>query len=82
MVGRVLSLTLSVLLCYFPETRAAAIPFPKVSLDDFLRQAATDIISILTAPPSTTAPSLQAGDPTRNALLEIATVLNRAENYL
>lgn len=44
-----------------------------------MRQAATDIISILTAPPSTTVPSLQAGDPTRNALLEIATVLNRTE---
>ena len=76
--------------CYFPKTRSernvdtvtffsAAIPFPKVNLDDFLRQAATDIITILTAPPSTTAPSLQAGDPTRNALLEISTVLNRAE---
>ena len=76
--------------CYFPKTRSernvdtvtffpAAIPFPKVSLNDFLRQAATDIISILTAPPSTTAHSLQAGDPTRNVLLEIATVLNRAE---
>ena len=50
-----------------------------MSLDDFFRQAATYIISILTAPPSTTAPSLKACDPTRNALLEIATVLNRAE---
>ena len=75
---------------YFPKTRSernvdtvtffpAAIPFPQVKLDDFLRQAATDIITILTAPPSTTTPALQAGDPTRNALLEIATVLNRVE---
>ena len=30
-------------------------------------------------PPSTTVPSLEAGDPHRNALLKIATILNRAD---
>ena len=40
----------------------------------------TDIISILTTPPSSTTPSLQAGDKTRNALLEIATILHRADD--
>ncbi len=37
---------------------------------------------MLTSPPSTTTPSLQAGDPTRNALLDIATSLNRVENII
>ena len=55
------------------------IPFPSVNIDDYLRQAATDIITILTSPPSTTTPTLQAGDPVRNALLELATLLNRAK---
>ena len=76
--------------CYFPRTRATrdcdtvtffptTIPFPQIKLDDYLRQAATDIITILTQPPSTTTPSLQAGDPVRNALLTLATQLKRIE---
>lgn len=60
---------------FFPKV----IPFPKVGIDDFLRQAATDIITILTHPPSSTTPSLEAGDITRNALLKIANTLNTAE---
>ena len=55
------------------------VPFPKVSTDDFLRQAATDIITILTEPPSSTTPTLEAGDGTRNALLKIAETLKRAD---
>ena len=77
--------------CFFPKTRSErdtntvtffpkAIPFPEIKLDDFLKQAATDIISILTNPPSLTTTSLQAGDKTRNALLEIATILHRADD--
>ena len=65
---------------YFPKTRApricdtvtflpTVVPFPEVKITDFLRQAASDIIDILTHPPSTTTPSLEAGDPTLNALL-------------
>ena len=60
---------------FFPKT----IPFPAIKTDDFLRQAALDIISILSEPPSSTVPSLEAGDETRNALLKIATALNRIE---
>ena len=36
--------------------------YPQINLDDFLRQAAGDIISILTQPPSSVVPTLQAGD--------------------
>ena len=75
--------------CYFPKTRSKPnvdtvtffpkrITFPEIDLDDYLRQAATDIITLLTAPPSTTTVTLEAGDPTRNALLKIATILNRS----
>ena len=76
--------------CYLPETRSEricdtvkflpnVIPIPKTNIDDYLRQSAQDIITILSAPPSTTALSLSAGDPVRNALLEIAQLLGRAE---
>ena len=50
-----------------------------MTTDDFLRQATNDIIHILTKPPNTTFPTLKAGDPTRNALLEVATLLNRVD---
>ena len=76
--------------CYFPRTKQVRtcdtvtffptnVPFPKVTLVDFLKQAATDIVTILTHPPSTTTPSLEAGDPIRNALLTLATQLKRIE---
>ena len=76
---------------YFPATKSERIcdtvrfiphdiPFPKITTDDYLKQAADDIISILTRPPSSTTPSLSAGDPVRNALLELATQLNRIES--
>ena len=76
--------------CYFPRTKTdrdcdtvtffpTSVPFPQVKLVDFLKHAATDIITILTSPPSTTTPSLQAGDPVRNALLTLATQLNRID---
>ena len=77
--------------CYFPKTRSERdsntvtffqkeISFPEIHLDDFPKQAANDIISIFTNPPSTSTPSLQAGDKTRNALLEISEILNRADD--
>ena len=73
---------------YFPKTKAArdtdtvtffptVIPMPQVGLEDFLRQAASDIITILTDPPSTTTLKLQVGDSTRNAMLELASIFNR-----
>ena len=77
--------------CFFPKTRTERvtdtvvffphdIDFPKVDLDDFLQQATQDIITILTNPTSSTTVSLKAGDTTRNALLELATMLNRTTN--
>ena len=60
---------------FFPKT----IPFPEINLTDYLKQAAGDIISILTLPPSTTTPSLAAGDLVRNDLLTLATQLKRVE---
>ena len=76
--------------CYFPRTRTTRvcetvtfiphdIPFPKVTLKDHLQQAAEDIIKILTHPPAPTVPSLEAGDPVRNALLDIAQQLKRVD---
>ena len=41
----------------------------EVKLDDFLRQTASDIITILTDPPSTTALKPQAGDEARYIML-------------
>ena len=76
--------------CYFPRTKQVRtcdtvtffptnVPFPQVKLADFLKQAAEDIITILITPPSTSAPSLQAGDPVRNALLTLAKQLKRID---
>ena len=72
--------------CYFPKTRSErncdtltfipnVVPFPKVTTDDFLRQAATDIVTILSQPVSASIPTLEAGDATRNAILKLATIL-------
>ena len=77
--------------CYFPKTRSTRvcetvtffpheIPFPQVRLQDHLKQAAEDIITILTQPPKNTVPSLRAGDPVRNALLDIAAQLKRVDD--
>ena len=77
--------------CYMPATRSVVtsdtvlflpheIPFPEVKIDDFLRQAATDLISILTHPPPSTVPSLEAGDATKNALLKLALLLNPSDD--
>ena len=38
--------------------------FLRVSLDDFLKQVATDITTILMQPPSSVTPSLKVGDAT------------------
>ena len=76
--------------CYFPRTRTVRqcdtvtyfptiIPFPKVGLSDFLRQAAKDIVTILTHPPANTIPTLEQGSATNNALLKLATILQRID---
>ena len=54
-------------------------PFPSVQLTNFLHQAATDIISILSKLPMQTVPTLQAGDDINNSILEIAALLKRIE---
>ena len=70
-------------LCYFLKTRSTrvcdtvmffpkSIIFPQVNLTDFLKQAASDIVNILSKPPSYNVPSLKAGDPVRNALFTLA----------
>ena len=75
---------------YFPRTRTTrhcdTVEFfptifkvPKMSLEDYLRQAATDIIALLTNPPSTTTFIPQAGDPIYNALLELAQIFQKAD---
>lgn len=74
--------------CYIPSTRSVRIsdtvtffpkvvPFPSVTLDDFLRQATSDILFILQNPPSI--PSLTCGDDTKNAIVQIAKLFHRAE---
>ena len=79
--------------CFFPRTREERdcntvqfflheITFPRVGLTDYLKQAAIDLILILSHPPVTIVPSLKAGDPTRNALLQIAGLLKRIEDIL
>jgi hypothetical protein len=59
---------------FFPKK----IPFPKTSTEDYLKQAASDILAILQKPP-TTLPYLACGDATSNAIVAIATLSGRAD---
>jgi hypothetical protein len=59
---------------FFPKK----IPFPRISTEDYLKQAASDIVAILKNPPSSI-PYLAYGDTTNNAIVQIATLLGRAE---
>ena len=79
--------------CYFPKTHSERIvdtatffphdvPFPNVTLLDFLQQTATDLIYLLKHPPSTICPSLEAGDPTFIALQKIGEALHLAKDFL
>ena len=54
-----------------------SIHISKVSTEDYLRQSANVIINLFTNPIAHL-PYLQVGDKTKNALLEIAKVLNRS----
>jgi hypothetical protein len=74
--------------CYIPTTARQRdvdtlqsfpkkIPFPSISTEDHLKQAASDILAILQKPPSSL-PYLAYGDPTNNAIVQIATLLGRA----
>lgn len=73
--------------CFLPQTRAEIdtdtiafiphnIPIPEMKVEDFLRQAASDIVTLLTHPPKHTTPTLTLGDETRNGILQLATLLN------
>ena len=78
---------------YFPKTRRTkvldtvkfmphAVKFPEVTLEDFLKQATSDILSILNTTPEqlqSTVPKLSLGDDTKNALFTIAEALHRVE---
>jgi hypothetical protein len=57
---------------FFPKK----IPFPSISTEDYFKQAASDILAILQKPPSSL-PYLAYGDPTNNAIVQIATLLGR-----
>jgi hypothetical protein len=59
---------------FFPKK----IPFPKTSTEDYLKQAASDILAVLQKPP-TTLPYLAHGDATNNAVVAIITLLGRAD---
>ena len=56
---------------FFPTT----IPFLQVNLTDYLKQVASDIVTILTQSSSKINPSLEAGNPIYNTLLTSATQL-------
>ena len=75
-------------LCFMPKTRTVRVSdtvvffphkliFPEVTLADFIRQTVSDLVQLLKNPPSTTAISLRGGDITKNAILDIASLLNR-----
>jgi hypothetical protein len=74
--------------CYIPATHCEhdvdtleffpnQIPFLAIATKDYLKEAALDILSILRSKP-TTLPTLEYGDNTKNALVQIARLLGRA----
>jgi len=50
---------------------------PKLHMDDFIQQSLLDIVVLLTNPPPSTVPSLQAGNKICNVLLELTNILNQ-----
>jgi len=48
-------------------------------VDDFLRQAASDIVTLRTHPPKHTTPTLTLGNETRNGILQLAILLNTTQ---
>ena len=54
--------------------------FHKLLLKVFLRQAANDIISMLTKSPNLSIPTMEDGDKTRNAILKLAMLVNRVDD--
>ena len=68
--------------CDTVEVFPHSVSFPKLKRKDHLKQATTDIVALLTQPPSSTVPALKEGDPTRNVLLTFTQRLNRTDNML
>ena len=54
------------------------IPVPSTTIEDHLRQASSDIVTILSNPPKSHFPTLHLGDETKHAIQQIAELLNRA----
>ena len=76
-------------ICFNPETRQEIIsdtveiieeniPLPVASIDDYLKQSISDILSILKQPQKTSLPFLQYGDKTKNAIIQVAELLHKA----
>ena len=68
--------------CFIPSTKTEittdtlvfipyTIAIPPITTDNFLTQAASDIITLLTCPPSNVPSTLQIGDLTKNGLLQL-----------
>ena len=77
--------------CFISNTRAEIdnntvdffsknINFPGVTIEDFLKQTASDIVAIFKTPPNPLIPSLQAGSDINNAIYDIASLLNNTNN--
>jgi hypothetical protein len=75
--------------CYIPSTFGirdaltidwfpSNVPFPKVSTDDYLRQTATDMLTLLQGSATHPVPSLTYGSHITNAYIQIAQILKRA----
>jgi hypothetical protein len=75
--------------CYLPSahrTRDALtvdwfphhLPFPKVTNDEYLRQTATDMLTLLQDQAVNPIPSLTYGSPITNAYIQVAQILKRA----
>lgn len=62
---------------WFPKT----VPIPKVTNKEYIRQTAEDMITILQQQKKTSIPSLQFGQPTTNAFIQIAQILKRATKH-
>ena len=48
-----------------------------MTVEDFIRQATSGIITLLTHPPKSTSPFLQLANATKNGLLKVTNLLNR-----
>ena len=55
------------------------IDFPAVKIDDFLTQAAENIIKVLKNPPAPIVPSFEAGYETNNSILKLALIFDQMD---